>query len=133
MESCLLGFSFTSNWQIGNANCVIVLCHVWPFGDGIFAFICCEKDQKYTVNLPERTSFEAVKTPSAPCTIHFKAYYVFQQSASVCSETYIISFSQKVPCKTLCSSTYVLQSSNPFLLLLNIVLDLDIFFSLFLS
>jgi len=50
-----------------------ILSHDYVMRDDLaklfFAFDFCEKDQDNTVNFSERTSFRAVKTLSALCTI----------------------------------------------------------------
>jgi len=50
------------------------LYHAWLFGHKYSAFNCCKKDQNNTRNFSGRTSFGAVKTLSAPSTIHLKTY-----------------------------------------------------------
>jgi len=107
MVSCLFGFILS-----GNANCVTGQFHAWWFGDRFFAFNCCKKDKNNTVNFSERTLLGAVKTLSAPSTIHWKTYF-FEKSARIFSETNFTFFSANLPYKHLCPRTYASQPGLP--------------------
>jgi len=82
----------------GNANCVTGLYHAWRFGDRLFIFNCCKKDQNNTVKFSGRTSLGAVKTLSAPSTILWKKYSTVFLSRAPASYWNVLHFFSRQTC-----------------------------------